>query len=139
MRTARKNVQRLKYALYKGRVNIAVTDNDDDIVYDDSGEPLKSGSTRPSYGKPVDFLANIAFAGGEAEAEAYGISVDRYDSKIVVPRGALPLTETSIVFQDSKPKYRKDGTLDEKSADYRVVKVAPSLYYTVYLLQRIEK
>lgn len=139
MRTASKNKQRLKYSLYKGRQDVAVQDDNDDVVYDETGVPMRSGSKLPFYGKPVEFMANIAFAGGEAEAEAYGVSIIDYDSKIVVPVGSLPITETSIIFQDSKPRYRKDGSVDDKSADFRVKKVQPSLHYTVYLLKRIEK
>lgn len=139
MRTSMKNKQKLRYALYRGREAIPVTDDDNEIVYGDDGEPRKSGSYRGSYGRPTEFFANIAFAGGEAEAVAYGVSVDAYDSKIVLMRDELPLTETSLIFQNSKPKYRKDGSLDEKSADFRVIRKAPSLNYTVYLLKRIEK
>lgn len=139
MRLALKNKQRLQYALYKGKEDIPQTDSNNDVIYDETGEPMRSGSKKPTFGRPVDFFANIAFAGGEAEAEAYGVSIGDYDSKIVVPRGSLPITETSIIFKDSKPKYRSDGSLDDKSADFRVRKVQPSLNYTVYLLKRIEK
>ncbi len=137
--TARKNKQALKYALYKGKEYIPQTDDNDEIVYDETGVPMRAGGTRASYHKPKEFYANIAFASGEAEAAAWGVSVGDYDSKIVANRGELPLTETSLVFKDSKPKYRKDGSLDDKSADFRVVKVQPSLWHITYLLKRIEK
>lgn len=137
--TARKNKQALRYALYKGKEYIPQTDDNDDVVYDETGMPMRTGSTRASYYSPKEFYANIAFAGGEAEATAWGVSVGDYDSKIIANRGELPLTETSLVFKDSKPKYRKDGSLDEKSGDFRVVKVQPSLWHTAYLLKRIEK
>ena len=136
---ANKNKQALKYALYKGREYIPQTDDNDQIVYDDSGVPMRTGGTRPGYYSPKTFYANIAFAGGEAEAVSYGVSVDAYDSKIILQKDELPITETSLIFKDSKPKYRKDGSLDENSADFRVIRKAPSLNYTVYLLKRIEK
>ncbi len=137
--TAKKNKQALKYALYKGKEYIPQTDDNDEIVYDETGMPMRAGGTRPSYYSPKEFFANIAFAGGEAEAAAWGVSVGDYDSKIIGNRNEFPLTETSLIFKDSKPKYRKDGSLDEKSGDFRVIKVQPSLSYTAYLLKRIEK
>ena len=139
MRTARKNKQALKYALYKGKENIPLLDDNGDIVYDDDGEPVMTGSQRPLYEKPVAFYANIAFAGGEAEAEAFGVALGDYDSRIMLSKGEIPITETSLIFKDSKPVFRTDGSLDDKSADYRVIKVQPSLNYTAYLLKRIEK
>ena len=134
-----KNKQALKYALYKGKEYIPQTDDNGEVVYDDDGEPLMTGSQRPVYGKPIKFYASIAFAGGEAEAKAYGVSVGDYDSRIILPKNEIPITETSIIFKDSNPVFRKNGSVDEKSADYRVFKVQPSLNYTAYLLKRIEK
>ena len=139
MRTARKNRQKLKYALYLGKKIREETDDNGEIIYDDDGEPLLSGSPIATYGRAVDFKANIAFSSGEAEAEAYGVGIGDYDSKIILPKDALPITETSLIFKDSEPQYDSFGRLIEKSADFRVRKVQPSLNYTVYLLKRIEK
>lgn len=139
MRTARKNRQPLKYALYLGKKIREETDDNGEIIYDDNGEPLLSGVPEATYGRAVDFTANIAFASGEAEAEAYGVGIGDYDSKIILPKGALPITETSLIFKDSQPKYDSKGRLIEKSADFRVLRKADSLNYTVYLLKHIEK
>ena len=139
MRTAKKNKQALKYALYKGKEYIPQTDASGNIIYDDDGTPKRMGGTRLIYDKPVRFYANIAFAGGEAEAQAFGVSVGDYDSRIVLRNGEIPITETSLIFKEGKPVFRSDGSLDEKSADFRVLKVQPSLHYTAYLLKRIEK
>lgn len=134
-----KNKQKLKYSLYLDKVPVYARDDDGNIIYDDDGEPLDTGETLNGYSAPVEFMANIAFAGGEAEMTTYGVSVDGYDSKMVTPKGYIPITETSLVFKDSEPQYTADGMVKEKSADFRVIKVAPSLNHTTYLLKRIEK
>ena len=137
-RTGRKNKQPLMYALYSGRESIYEVDDEGNIIYGEDGEPISTGVLRPVYKDPVKFCANIAFSSGEANAEAYGMSTVDYDSKIVVPRGYLPIDETSLIFYESEPEFI-DGKLDEKSADFHVMKVQPSLAYTVYLLKRVEK
>lgn len=136
MRTTRKNKQRMKYSLLGEKIPTYETDDEGNIIYDD-GEPIISGYVS-GYQEPVDFLGNIAFAGGEAEAVAFGVSVSDYDSKLLMNADELPITETSIIFKDSEPVY-KGGVIDDKSADYRVIKVIPSLNTTVYLLKRIVK
>lgn len=137
-RTGLKNKQNMKYSLYLEKIPVYATDDVGNILYDSGGNPIETGETTNGYDAPVDFMANISFASGEAEAVAYGVTVSDYDSKIVCPKGYIPVTETSLIFTESEPEYDADGNLIEKSADYRVVKVQPSLNYDQYLLKRID-
>lgn len=137
-RTGLKNKQNMKYSLYLEKIPVYATDDDGNILYDD-GEPIETGDSVNGYAEPINFKANIVFSSGEAEATAYGVTISDYDSKIVCAKGYIPITETSLIFTDSEPEYNSNGTVKEKSADFRVVKVQPSLNYVVYLLKRIEK
>lgn len=138
MRTLRKNKQKLKYSLYKGRTLDYERDKKGNIVYGEDGKPILSGNNINFYDLPVDFLGNISFASGEVVAEAYGLSTSDYDSKIVMAKGAIPIDETSLIFYESEPVIVGDR-VDPNSADFRVIKVQPSLGYVVYLLRRINK
>jgi len=138
MRTLRKAKVKLQYALYNSGTPEYATDDNGNLIYDDDGNPIVIGVSKNDYATPVEFYADIAFAGGEAEAMAFGISLDGYDSKLITLANEFPITETSLIFKDSTPEY-SGGKLVEKSADFRVVKVAPSENFTAYLLKRIEK
>lgn len=134
MRDLKKNETTLYYALYENVTeDVYETDTDGNIIYDDDGDPIVIGSVTKTYGDLVDFSGNIAFSGGEAEAKAYGVSVTDYDSKLTMPKGAIPITETSLIFESEQE------TVSEQTADFRVIKVQPSLNQDVYLLKRITK
>ena len=138
-RTGLKNKQNMKYSLYLEKIPVYATDDDGNILYDNDGDLVETGDYVNGYAEPIDFMANMVFSSGEAEATAYGVTVSDYDSKIVCAKGYIPITETSLIFTDSEPDYNSNGTVKDKSADFRVVKVQPSLNYMVYLLKRIEK
>ena len=134
MRDLEKNKTTLYYALYENVTeDVYETDTDGNIIYDDDGDPIIIGSVTKLYGDLVDFSGNIAFSGGEAEAKAYGVSVTDYDSKLVMPKGAIPITETSLIFENEVE------SASEKTADFHVIKVQPSLNQDVFLLKRITK
>lgn len=177
MRTLNKNKQKLYYALQIGQVPIYETDLDGNIIYDhytdddgnyiyyqdDNGNriPLKTGETEMGYSEAVEFDGNIAFSGGEVKYEEYGIDASQYDAILVLPKDALPIDETSVIWYGSEIKYL-DGTsafnnypseavlpeknkypnqkyTDGNSADYRVVSVKPSLNAVKYVLNKIVK
>lgn len=143
MRTVRKNKQRLKYALYKGKAEpTVVTDRDGNPMFDDDGNYVYEdvSTNELVYDEPVEFYGNIAFSkgSGEAESVAFGISLADYDSTLVMNRGEIPIDETSLIFAESEPEY-EDGKLIRESADFTVVKVQPSLNMVTYLLKRIVK
>ena len=144
MRTCRKNKQRLMYALYKGVAEPEiVTDRDGNPMFDDDGNYIYDSSSTSDilYDDPVPFFGNIAFSkgSGEADGEAYGISLSDYDSTLIMIKGEIPIDETSLIFKDSTPEYDDNGNLLRDSADFTVVKVQPSLNTIIYLLKRIVK
>ena len=138
MRTALKNKRKLKYALYSDKIPTYALDDDGEVLVDTNGTPIVTGY-KPGYSEPVEIEASVSFAGGEAEAVSYGVSTSDYDSKMLALKDEFPISETSLIFTDSEPEYDTNGNLKEKSADFRVFRVAPSLNYAVYLLKRIEK
>ena len=139
-RTGLKNKTELKYSLFSEKQTVYLTDDNGDFIRDDDGNLIDTGDTVNGYSDPVPFNGTLAFAGGEAEAKSYGISVDAYDSRLLMLNGEIPITETSLIFyKDTEPTYKATGILDERSADFRVVKIAPSKLYKVYLLKRVEK
>ena len=141
MRTLKRNKQTMRYVLYSEKTPVYATDDDGNILYDtiDGVEvPVETGDYQDGYSDPVAFKANIVFAGGQAEAEAYGMDVGAYTHKMVTMRKDLPITETSLIFRESEPEY-KDGVLVDTSADFRVIRCADSLNEDVYLLKQITK
>lgn len=133
------NCRKLKYSLYTDEQPVYELDGLGYPIYDniDGEEVPRIIGYKSGYGNPVEFIGNISFAGGETESDVFGISQSDYDAKLAMARDALPITETSLIFEDSEPQYNKDGTLKETSADYRVKKIAQGRYDTVYLLKRI--
>lgn len=127
MRMLQKNKTRLWYALYSDEV--PVTEIDDD------GTVLKTGETKPGYTAPVMFYGNIALSGGESEAVEFGLNLSDYSAKLVLSKGRIPIDETSLIWE-KKPIVNEDGTADEKTADYTVVKVAPSKNVDKFALQK---
>lgn len=121
MRTALKNKQKLKYALYHERQEIYQTDSEGNIVYTEvDGErvPVLEGYSEHFYDKPVDFIGNIMPVGSESYARgnvaiyrAYGIDISAYDALILMNRGELPITESSLIWEWHEPKHVSRTTI----------------------------
>jgi hypothetical protein len=143
MMTLNQNKQKLYYALLDNEVPIYETDDDGNIIYyeDEEGNriPLETGDTKIIYSKPVEFYGNIAMSGGEVEVQEFGLNLADYEAILVLGKNTLPLTETSLIWQNTKPKFNQDETLDENSADYKIVKINSSNNYDKYVLSRVVK
>jgi hypothetical protein len=143
MMTLNQNKQKLYYALLDNVVPIYETDDDGNIIYyeDEEGNriPLETGDTKIIYSKPVEFYGNIAMSGGEVEVQEFGLNLADYEAILVLGKNTLPLTETSLIWQNTKPKFNQDETLDENSADYKIVKINSSNNYDKYVLSRVVK
>lgn len=167
-RLSQKDKQSLKYLLQnntKTPVNqesetgeIEYIEIDGDLIpvetgtYDIGQGEESSAEEATSY--IVCFDGNIAFSGGETELREYGVDSADYDAVLIMPKGSIPIKETSLIWYESEPRY-KDGTLvditgnendgmvaltgtvDVSSADYHVSKVIPSLGITRYLLKKV--
>lgn len=135
MRMLNKNKQKMYYANQIGQVPIyeEYTDEDGNTYLLDTGE------TKIGYSEPIEFKGNIAMSGGEAEAQEYGLSLSDYEAILVVSKNALPITETSLIWHTTEPIKDIGGNTDEYSADYRIVKISPSLNFDKYVLKKVVK
>lgn len=139
------NQQKLFYSLQNGQTPIYETDENGDILYYEDGEgnryPIETGETEVGYTEAVEFFGNIAMSGGEAKSEEYGIDVSQYDAILIVPKGQLPIDETSLIWFESEVGYKDTAKtiVDGDTADFRVLAVKPSLNVTKYVLGRITK
>ena len=135
MRMARVNKQKMHYALYGKEVPIY------DYYTDSEGNkiPLDTGETKITYENPVEFFGNIALSGGESEAVEFGLNLADYEAVLVMAKNTLPIDETSRIWHNTEPTYNEDGTVNEVSADYTVVKVSPSLNVDKFVLKKVVK
>lgn len=143
MRTALKNKQKLYYAL-KGAVTPVYELNSDGtikyITVDGVQVPVETGSFEVGYEVPVEFLANINTS-GDITSQEFGLSVSDYDALMVLEAGAIPITETSLIWHKSEIGYRDTAQLivNPNTADYRVIAIRDSLNVRKYALKRITK
>jgi hypothetical protein len=136
MRTLNKNKQKLFYANQDRIVPIY------EYYEDEEGNliPLDTGETKLVYGEPIEFKGNIAMSSsGEVEIQEFGLSQADYSAILVIDKDYIPLTETSLIWFENEPKKDIDGNTDEFSADYRIVKISPSLNVAKYALQKVVK
>ena len=136
MRTLNKNTQTMHYANQDRIVPIY------EYYEDEEGNliPLDTGETKLVYGEPIEFKGNIAMSSsGEVEIQEFGLSQADYSAILVVDKDYIPLTETSLIWFENEPKKDIDGNTDEFSADYRIVKISPSLNVAKYALQKVVK
>ena len=135
MRTLKKNKQKMYYA----NQDVEVPIYEDYTDEEGNQYPIDTGEKELIYGKPVEFFGNIAMSGGEAEAVEFGLDLSQYSAVLVLPKGTLPLTETSRIWLSTQPVTDVNGYADEFSADYRVVKISPSLNVDKFILQKVVK
>lgn len=144
MLTAVRNKQKLKYSLYLGREPIYELDEEGNKIVefvDEEGNVYykETGSYTSAWSEPVEFLANISQSGGEAEAREYGLSTEDFDATILTIKGRVPLVLGSLIWHTSEVLYDENNNVDGKSADYKVLKVDPSLNQTIYFLKSVAK
>lgn len=132
MRVLGRNKQKLQYSLLVGEVPEVET------YVDEYGNEYtdETGGLVLKYSEPIEFLGNISMSGSDTEVLAFGIDTSEYDAVLVMPLDSLPITETSLIWHKSEPKY-KDEMIDSSSADYRVVRIIESLGYCKYVLRGI--
>lgn len=135
MLTLNSNKQKLKYALLGKKVPVYEAYTDDEGVE----HRLDTGETKLVYDAPVEFKGNITMSGGQSEAAEFGLDISQYSAVLLVSKGLLPIDETSLIWQDTEPRFDVDGNVDESSADYTVVKLSKSLNYDRYVLRRVVK
>ncbi len=127
MRTLKKNKQKMYYSLYQSSTDVTTGET---IVVDGVEIPVEVGGTTKEYSEPVEFYGNISMSGGSVYETEYGIDISSYSAVLVMNKNEIPIDEHSLIWYESEPT---------EKADYKVVKVVPSLNISKYLLQRIEK
>ena len=140
MRSLKKNMQKLYYSLYSEQITIYEKDNDGNIIYDEiDGERYpRIIAERAGYGEPVEFYANISATKGSSDSEVFGVALD-YTKTISTTDMTLPVSEMSLVWYETEPVIKDDGTVEESSADYAVVAVARALNNVVYAIKKRAK
>lgn len=140
MRNLKKNQQNLWYSIFAESIPVYETDENGEIRY-----TMINGEKKPiiveeraGYTEPVLFCANISAARGEAEKDMFGISLD-YTKSISTTDMELPIAEGSLIWQDTEPRCKADGTIDDLSADYKVVAIAKLLNSVVYAVKSLQK
>lgn len=135
----------MKYALQNAEIPIYQTDEDGNILYYEDSEgnkiPIETGETEIGYSIPQEFLSNFSMSGGEAEAQEYGLDISSYDAIMIMQKNAVPITEGSLIWIESKVGYKDSGNtiVDGDTADFTVVAVKPSLNFTKYVLKKTVK
>lgn len=144
MRTLNRNKRKMFYAQYLGKTPEYETDINGNLIVvytekDGTVHYKETGNMIDSYSKPVEFYGNISLSGGQSVSTEYGFDISKYSAVLVMPKGSLPLTETSLIWFENAPISLPTGNADSKSADYRVVKVSPSINIDKYILQKVVK
>lgn len=140
MRNLKKNQHKLWYSTYANQITIYKRDSDGNIIYDeiDGKRFPRIIAERAGYNNPVSFCANISATKGSSDSEVFGVSLD-YTKTISTCDMTLPISETSLIWYETEPRYNTDGTVDSFSADYAVVAIARSLNNVVYAIKKLAK
>lgn len=107
MRNLKKNQRKMFYALFDKMIP-QVDENGDE-----TGDPVAH------YSAPFPFEASLSSGKGIAQKEVFGTDVD-YTRSVSTTDLRLPITETSLVWYETKPVLMPDGSADPDSADYEV-------------------
>ena len=111
MRCLKRNMTTFWYCLYESSED----------QYDEYGNLLPE--PRVTYAEPVQMMANISAATGQAQTEMFG-GLDSYDKVIVTADMSCPIDEHTVLFIDKEPEHNLENGL---MYDYIVKRVAKSL------------
>ena len=104
MRDLRKNQRKMYYSLYMEQEN-------------DSGFDVLD--TVAKYSAPIEFKASLSVGQSDSDDSPFGKDIS-YDRIISTVKKDLPITETSLIWYETKPVLLEDGSADPSSADYKV-------------------
>ena len=125
MRVARRPRQKMYYSNVIGKRPIYETDSEGNIVYQTINGvdiPKKTGENADQYAEPVEFFNTISGELTEDEMRAFG-SEKLGNAKMNYYKGEYPFRTGTLIWKNTEVKHRKDGSVDEESADYYVVGV----------------
>lgn len=148
MRCLKKNKQNMYYSLLLGESPVYAYDEHGNRIVDwvdeETGEVhyIEKGTKVNLYSEPVLFKGNIAMSGSDVDRTEFGVSEANYEAVLVMTKGDIPITETSLIWFQTPPTTKDiEGVTyaDDSTADYRVLKVSPSLNVDRYILDKVVK
>lgn len=107
MRLLKQNEQHLWYAQYNNKIPILDSDG------------YETGDYEAGYLAPVSFSANISAGKGSSQEEVFGKELD-FTRTISTTDMTCPINEHSLIWIETEPVLKSDGTADPNSADYTV-------------------
>lgn len=144
MQTLRRNKRHMYYSLLIGSQPEYLLDKDgnrviDFVSSDGTIHYKKTGRKELIYSEPQGFMGNISLSGGEIRDAEYGVDLSNYDAILVMGLNEIPITETSLVWFETEPRYKDTAKtiVDGSSADYKVLQVKPSLQYSKFILGKL--
>ena len=135
------NKTKMKYSLQGQTITVYEKDDDGNPKFYETsdGEKVYFETEVQGFSEPVEFCANIAFSGGEAQIKEYGFDVSDFDAIILTEKNEFLFKKGDLIWLDSDVEYREEGVVDDKSADFIIVGIKPALHSTKYMLRAIEK
>lgn len=142
MRTLNRNKRNLYYANQTELFLIYELNSDGSIktiIVDGEEVLVPTGDYETGYTKPQKFDGNIALSGGEIQNVEFGIDASSYDAVLVMNKGEINISETSLIWFKKEPVYKDSAKtiVDPNSADFRVTKVSPSINQDRFLLTKV--
>ena len=131
MRCLKRNMTPFWYCLYESSED----------QYDEYGNLLPEPLV--TYAEPVQMMANISAATGQAQTEMFG-GLDSYDKVIVTADMSCPIDEHTVLFIDKEPEYTEVRTHEIVEgqalyADDEIEEVVYRLPKNDYIVRRVAK
>lgn len=124
MRTPRRTKQQMYYSALHDGEPIYERDEEGNIIYDVMPDqeriPRVVGESPAGYDEPTEFWNSITGELTADELQAFG-SEPKDKAKMTYHKGEFPFSVGTLIWKDSEIKHNDDGTVDENSADYRII------------------
>lgn len=140
MRTPRRVKQKMYYSMPNAKITVYKRDANGNIVYkriDGKMIPLKTGEEITGYSEEVEFINSITGTLTADDLAAFGSDVSG-TAKITYINEEFPFVVGTRIWRTSEVGH-KDSLVDEKTADYEVVKVLKGRTFTRCLLKEVVK
>ena len=138
MRTPRRIQQKMFYSQPDEKITAYKRDKDGNIIYDVKTHlPLKTGENRVGYGEAIEFRNSITADLTADELAAFGADANS-KAKLTYRNGEYSFMTGTRIWRTSEVEYI-GGNVNEKTADYEVVKVIKGRNFTRCLLKEIVK
>ena len=143
MRTARRIKVRMFYSNFLENQPVYVRDANGEIVYqtmpDGTQVPKKTGLFENRFSEPVEFFNSITGELREDEWKAFGHQ-NVGAAVMTFNNGEFPFVSGTLIWKDSEIGRKADGSVDEATADYRVMGVdRTGQYFTRVVMEEVQK